>query len=69
MSIEDYSKKQLFGSVEKAKLPGNLTDYHCDLVIEEYAQVSSILFRVLSTHKSDTLDLLQDMEAKFFHSI
>ena len=39
MSIEEFSKKQVFGSVEKGKMPGPLTDYNCDLVIEEYAPV------------------------------
>lgn len=40
MYIEEYAKKQLFGSIDKNKIPANLTDYNCELVIEDYAQVS-----------------------------
>ena len=37
MDIEEYYKKQIFGSLDKSKLPGPLTEYRCELVIEEYA--------------------------------
>lgn len=45
MYIEEYAKKQLFGSIDKNKIPANLTDYNCELIIEDYAQVSICLLR------------------------
>ena len=42
MYIEDYAKKQIFGALERSKLPGNITDYTCDLYIEDYVQVKSL---------------------------
>ena len=45
MYIEEYAKKQLFGSIDKNKIPANLTDYNCELIIEDYSQVSICLLR------------------------
>jgi hypothetical protein len=39
MNIADLTKKQLFGSLDKSKIPGTLADYNCQLIIEEYQQV------------------------------
>lgn len=39
MYIEDCAKKAIFGSFDRNKLPNNLSDYNCELYIEEYSQV------------------------------
>lgn len=54
MYIEDYAKKQLFGSIDKNKIPANLTDYNCELIIEDYAQVSFWLRRAGRARNSPT---------------
>lgn len=54
MYIEEYAKKQLFGSIDKNKIPANLTDYNCELIIEDYAQVSLCLFRAGKARRSPT---------------
>lgn len=60
MSIEEYSKKQLFGSIDKNKIPGNLSDYNCELIIEDYThnhnpnQLTQKIF-LNFTHKNKTL--------------
>lgn len=36
MNTADLTKRHLFGSIDKSKIPGTLADYSCDLVIEEY---------------------------------
>lgn len=54
MYIEEYAKKQLFGSIDKNKIPANLTDYNCELIIEDYAQVSIHLRRAGRARSSPT---------------
>lgn len=34
MNIADLTKRYLFGSIDKSKIPGTLVDYNCELVIE-----------------------------------
>lgn len=52
MYIEEYAKKQLFGSIDKNKIPANLNDYDCELIIEDYAQVCLRLFRAEKPRRS-----------------
>ena len=54
MYIEEYAKKQLFGSIDKNKIPANLADYNCELIIEDYAQVAVLLFRAGRARSSPT---------------
>lgn len=51
MYIEDCLKKDLFGTFERAKMPNNISDYRCELCIEEYASVLHPLSRGLFQKK------------------
>lgn len=57
MFIEDYAKKQLFGSIDKNKLEANLLDYTCELIIEDYLQVDLKITRAAYHHSVVTSNL------------
>jgi hypothetical protein len=56
MNIADLTKRHLFGSIDKSKIPGTLADYNCDLVIEEYEQVHFSLLRDAFAQRKSILD-------------
>ena len=64
MNIADLTKRQLFGSLDKSKIPGTLADYHCELIIEEYQQVSLSLLRDAYTLKKYISNLHQKNSMK-----
>ncbi len=69
MFIEDYAKKQLFGSLDKNKLPANLVEYNCDLVIEDYTQVAHMIARVVKHHSVVTSNSHPSPTPKQNHSL